>query len=467
LKTLEEPPSHVVFILATTNPQKVIPTIVSRTQHYEFKLLGKEDLMALARKVNADAGLSLDDEVLAEAVSRGRGSARDMLSALEQLAASGGSSDDSSRIVKSVANSILAGDRITAVQLIEQMIASGSEAVWVATLLLGEFHERFLAALASNDNALLRKTTKVMERLGQLAIYLRDALDPALVLSALVLRVIDETDAAVDLLRRVEALEKKIELLSRPGDPASNKTSAVEKKETNLGSRQPIEGIRRGIKRATSRTEQEGENENASAEKVNGAKEEGGRTDPEPGLSRMERLGSPSGRSLELLRTRIQADWLDKIVERLEPACRAFVRDTRIATTSSGHLAVVCDHVERKRKLEPFLDPINELIGSLYGGVSVVLVVEGDAEIMDPIANDTPETGADQGIPARDDPVPESARPATSDDRTEEQQEKIAEIGEMQGETGGKQLQGEEEIPWIDRACESIQLVFPDVKRLD
>ena len=58
LKTLEEPPSHVVFVLATTDPQKVLPTIRSRTQHYEFRLLNADTLTELARDV-ASARLAL------------------------------------------------------------------------------------------------------------------------------------------------------------------------------------------------------------------------------------------------------------------------------------------------------------------------------------------------------------------------------------------------------------------------
>ena len=57
LKTLEEPPSHVVFVLATTDPQKVPPTIRSRTQHLEFRLLGAETLHDLLESVNDEAGL--------------------------------------------------------------------------------------------------------------------------------------------------------------------------------------------------------------------------------------------------------------------------------------------------------------------------------------------------------------------------------------------------------------------------
>ena len=61
LKTLEEPPAHVVFVLATTDPQKVRPTIRSRTQHFEFRLLPPDLLADHVRHVIADAGLGLDD----------------------------------------------------------------------------------------------------------------------------------------------------------------------------------------------------------------------------------------------------------------------------------------------------------------------------------------------------------------------------------------------------------------------
>ena len=89
LKTLEEPPSHVVFVLATTDPQKVPPTIRSRTQHLEFRLIGAETLHALLESVRDQAGLSVDEESVQAAVRRGRGSARDALSALDQVVASG------------------------------------------------------------------------------------------------------------------------------------------------------------------------------------------------------------------------------------------------------------------------------------------------------------------------------------------------------------------------------------------
>ena len=94
LKTLEEPPDHVVFVLATTDPQKVLPTIRSRTQHYEFHLLDADVLAVLLGDIARDAKLDLPDSAVEAAVRRGRGSARDALSALDQVVASGVVEDD-------------------------------------------------------------------------------------------------------------------------------------------------------------------------------------------------------------------------------------------------------------------------------------------------------------------------------------------------------------------------------------
>ncbi|MFZ0664325.1 MAG: DNA polymerase III subunit gamma/tau, partial [Acidimicrobiales bacterium] len=89
LKTLEEPPGHVIFVLATTDPQKVLPTIRSRTQHYEFRLIGPDVLQSLLENVSSKAGLELPEHAVEAAVRRGKGSARDALSVLDQVAAAG------------------------------------------------------------------------------------------------------------------------------------------------------------------------------------------------------------------------------------------------------------------------------------------------------------------------------------------------------------------------------------------
>jgi DNA polymerase-3 subunit gamma/tau len=87
LKTLEEPPENVVFILATTNPEKVLPTIRSRTQHYTFNLVSNEELNVHLKHILELEGKELSDDLVNLAVQRGNGSVRDALTALEQILA--------------------------------------------------------------------------------------------------------------------------------------------------------------------------------------------------------------------------------------------------------------------------------------------------------------------------------------------------------------------------------------------
>ena len=89
LKTLEEPPAHVVFVLATTDPQTVLATIRSRTQHFEFTLLPTEQLAAHLAYVATREGVDADPAILAVIARRAGGSARDALSLLDQALAHG------------------------------------------------------------------------------------------------------------------------------------------------------------------------------------------------------------------------------------------------------------------------------------------------------------------------------------------------------------------------------------------
>lgn len=85
LKTLEEPPSFVIFILATTEPQKIIPTILSRVQRYDFSKVSDEDLFLNMKRVLDSEKISYEDEALREVASLADGGVRDSLSLLDQL----------------------------------------------------------------------------------------------------------------------------------------------------------------------------------------------------------------------------------------------------------------------------------------------------------------------------------------------------------------------------------------------
>ncbi len=90
LKTLEEPPEHVVFVLCTTDPQKIPETILSRVQRFDFRAIGDEDIHARLAYVCGQEGFSYDEDALALVVRHARGGMRDALSTLEQLSVFGG-----------------------------------------------------------------------------------------------------------------------------------------------------------------------------------------------------------------------------------------------------------------------------------------------------------------------------------------------------------------------------------------
>ena len=237
LKTLEEPPSHVVFVLATTDPQKVPPTIRSRTQHLEFRLLGADTLETLLKDVRDDAGLSLDDDVVSLAVRKGKGSARDALSALDQVAASGEASDsrpalndvveglceeDAGRSL--IALSILHGSGWGPQQLCVELIEDLRQAFLLGvapqlTDATGEDRDR----LADQGTRLsLARVVRAIELLGRAQVEMRDAPDPQVVLEVAIVRSArSDLDAGSSgLLERVHRLERKVLELSQQGPPA-------------------------------------------------------------------------------------------------------------------------------------------------------------------------------------------------------------------------------------------------------
>jgi DNA polymerase-3 subunit gamma/tau len=238
LKTLEEPPEHVAFVLATTDPHKVLPTIRSRTQHFEFTLLGAEQLTEYVRFVAADAGLDLSEDEIAHVVRAGRGSARDTLSALDQVVAAGGvlaehSSDE--QLVAALAGRDTAG----AIAAIDRAIAEGQDPRPIAEDLLVTLRNGFLATvgalpahLPEQDVAAATqlgstmgaaRLTRSMETVGAALVDMRHAPDARVPLEVAIIRLTAPSVDAdpAELLERVEQLERRLAALeTRPAPPS-------------------------------------------------------------------------------------------------------------------------------------------------------------------------------------------------------------------------------------------------------
>ena len=239
LKTLEEPPDHVVFVLATTEPQKVVPTIRSRTQHFEFHLLPADVLADHVRSVVADAGLDVGEEAVDYVLRQGGGSARDTLSALDLVAAAGGIPEGSD-VAESLVRAIGQRDAAAAIAAIQDGLELGREPRTVGEDTLDLLRNAFLASMGAsldhlNDTA--RQTsdevagllgpatlTRSLEAIGQAMVEMRQAPDPRVPLEVTVLRLTrGGTDDETELHARIEALEARIEALEagRAAGPTS------------------------------------------------------------------------------------------------------------------------------------------------------------------------------------------------------------------------------------------------------
>jgi DNA polymerase-3 subunit gamma/tau len=227
LKTLEDPPGHVIFVLATTDPQKVLPTIRSRTQHFEFHLLGSGVLTSLLRGINDRAALGVPPEAIDLVVRRGHGSARDAISALDQVAAAG-TVDDEATILSDIVEALADRDPGRVLLEVAEAISAGRDPRRLGTDLLEQLRDGFLvtqarslvllpddAAAAVESQARRLGTAalvRAMEVLGQALIDMRDAPDPRITLEVALVRLAaagaDDTSSA--LLVRIERLERLV-----------------------------------------------------------------------------------------------------------------------------------------------------------------------------------------------------------------------------------------------------------------
>ena len=227
LKTLEEPPPHVVFVLATTDPQKVSDTIRSRTQHLQFHLLPMEVLEEHIRWLAADAGIELDDAALQSVLRQGGGSARDTVSALELVSASGGVALETTPLDEFI-EAFIEHDPGRALTVVALAVQQGRDPRTLTDDIVRHLRDCFLSLMApelvqlpvqraAEVSALATRLgaasiVRAMERLGEMLVEMRHAPDPRLLLEVALVQLTHEA-ASVDLsvlLGRVERLEHQI-----------------------------------------------------------------------------------------------------------------------------------------------------------------------------------------------------------------------------------------------------------------
>src|SRR4051794_36866565 len=137
LKIVEEPPEHLVFVFATTEPEKVLPTIRSRTHHYPFRLIPPGTMRGLLERICAEEGATVAPAVFPLVLRAGGGSARDSLSVLDQLLAGAGPEGVTYEravallgvtdvaLIDDVVDGLAAGDRAAVFEAIDRLIEAG------------------------------------------------------------------------------------------------------------------------------------------------------------------------------------------------------------------------------------------------------------------------------------------------------------------------------------------------------
>ena len=270
LKTLEEPPDHVIFVMATTEPHKVVETIRSRSQHLELNLLSAEQLRELLEEITQDAGLEVGDEGLIQAIREAKGSARDALSALDKIVAGGSSVQGS--FIDDLLDGIAASDSKKLLKVINEAIGTGKEPRLVGENLLSSLREAFLFSmgvplegLTDEEKEKINKfskqvtpalITRSLEILGLSLVDMRRSPDPRVDLEVALVKIssnqtssdsstLDSLESRVTLLEETirdlkltnSTREKKgnSQVVSDQTEELGKKTLEAESLQNNLG----------------------------------------------------------------------------------------------------------------------------------------------------------------------------------------------------------------------------------------
>ncbi|OHU46646.1 DNA polymerase III subunits gamma/tau [Mycobacteroides chelonae] len=247
LKIVEEPPEHLIFVFATTEPEKVLPTIRSRTHHYPFRLLAPKTMRTLVEAICAQENVAVDDPVYPLVIRAGAGSPRDTLSVLDQLLAG----VDEERVtyqralallgvtdialIDDAVDALAAGDGAAVFGAIEGVMDAGHDPRRFGTDLLERFRDLIVLqavpdaverGVVDAPQDVLERMREQAERIGPATLTryaevlhaglgeMRGATAPRLLLEVVCARLLlpSATDAESAVLQRVERIEKRLDM---------------------------------------------------------------------------------------------------------------------------------------------------------------------------------------------------------------------------------------------------------------
>lgn len=281
LKTLEEPPAHVIFVLCTTDPQKILETILSRCQRFDFHRIGNEDIEHRLAYVCEQEGFDYDDEALAIVARHAKGGMRDALSTLEQLSVFGNGAvhaDDARSLLGEVSDQIL-GEFARAIAsrdvaelygLIRAQVEEGNDLLELTRDLVAHVRDVYVACVAGVRAELFEggaeqakalaaesaafgehpadRLARVLTVLDDAALEMRGASDVRLVLEIACTRLArPEADLTIEALaERVARLEARVANAAVPASVAAAQATPAAVAAAPAATQQPtlISGAR-------------------------------------------------------------------------------------------------------------------------------------------------------------------------------------------------------------------------------
>lgn len=281
LKTLEEPPAHVIFVLCTTDPQKILETILSRCQRFDFHRIGNEDIERRLAYVCEQENFDYDDEALAIVARHAKGGMRDALSTLEQLSVFGNGAvhaDDARSLLGEVSDQIL-GEFARAIAerdvaelygLIRAQVEEGNDLLELTRDLVAHVRDVYVACVAGSRAELFEggseqaealaaeatafgehpadRLARVLTVLDDAALEMRGASDVRLVLEIACTRLArPEADLTIEALaERVARLEAMVANAAVPASVAAAQAAPAAVAAAPAATQQPtlISGAR-------------------------------------------------------------------------------------------------------------------------------------------------------------------------------------------------------------------------------
>lgn len=253
LKTLEEPPAHVVFILATTEPHKLPATILSRCQRFDFRRISVESIAERLSRIASSNGVALTGDALRLIARSAEGALRDAISLLDQCISTGkqeiGYADVMSVIgmvnepfMAETVDSVCARDAVRVLELVDSMVISGKDIARFVSDLVYYYRNLLICKVAGKPEEIIEISPEMMEtmkkqsssmsreeitfvirELSSLISGLKWAANPRILLEVTLIKLCeaDYTASREDMQERLSYLEKKIALLESTPRPAA------------------------------------------------------------------------------------------------------------------------------------------------------------------------------------------------------------------------------------------------------